>query len=100
MRLQKTQKLSLKVILLFTVAIFSTFIGDYLHSFLGDWKCLGSGKPNESIYNPIYQFCNYAECDFHDPTWHWGYRRWLYFTMCTILFIIQTIDIFSFAQSE
>jgi len=100
MKINKSQKISLKVILLFTIAIFSTFVGDYLHSFLGDWKCLGSGILNDSIYNPIYKYCNYAECGFHDPTWHWGYRHWLYLVMCITLFIIQIIDIISFADSK
>ena len=100
MKINKSQKISLKVILLFTIAILSTFVGDYLHSFLGDWKCLGSGTPNDSIYNPIYKYCNYAEWGFHDPTWHWGYRHWLYLVMCITLFIIQIIDIISFADSN
>ena len=100
MKINKSQKISLKVILLFTIAIFSTFVGDYLHSFLGDWKCLGSGTPNDSIYYTIYKYCNYAECGFHDPTWHWGYRHWLYLAMCITLFIIQILDIVSFASSN
>lgn len=100
MKINKSQKIYLKVILLFTIAIFSTFVGDYLHYFLGDWKCLGSGTPNDSIYNPIYKYCNYAECGFHDSTWHWGYRHWLYLVMCITLFIIQIIDIISFAASN
>ena len=100
MKINKSQKISLKVFLLFTIAMFSTFVGDYLHDFLGDWKCLGSGMPNDSIYNPIYKNCNYSECGFHDSVWHWGYRHWLYFTMCITLFIIQLLDIISFAFSD
>ena len=100
MKINKSQKISLKVILLFTIAIFSTFVGDYLHSFLGDWKCLGSGLLTDKSYHPIYQYCNYSACEFHDSTWHWGYRHWLYFTMCITLFIIQISDIVSFASSN
>lgn len=36
MKFRTTQVISLKVIGLFTIAIFSTFIGDYLHSFFDD----------------------------------------------------------------
>ena len=91
MKLSKTQLLSLRIILLFSVAIISTFIGDYLHSFLGDWKCQGSGLRIADIYG--YTKCNYAESGFHDPTWHWGYRHWIYFIMCTCLFFIQGYNI-------
>lgn len=93
MELTKTQKISLKVIMLFTIAILSTFLGDFLHDFLGDWKCSGSGQRVIDTYH--YEKCNYAEVGFHDAKWHWGYRHWLYFCMCISLFIIQVIDIIS-----
>lgn len=78
--------LSLRVVLLFIVAIFSTFIGDSLSTFLGDWNCdiLGtchSGYEKEYITHV-----------------HWGYRHWLYFTMCIILFIIQVVSIVDFYE--
>ena len=92
MKLTKNQILSLKVISLFTVSIFSTFIGDNLPLFFGDWKCEGSGQKLIDSY--LYQKCNYAGCDFHESSWHWGYRHWLYFMMCIILFLIQINNIF------
>ena len=88
--MKNTHKLSLKIISLFTIAILSTFVGDYLHSFLGDWQCLGSGYINNKFH---YERCNYAGSLFHDPRWHWGYRHWLYFSMCLCLFVIQAKDI-------
>ncbi len=90
-KLQKTQVISLKIIMLFTIAIISTFIGDYLHSFFGDWKCNGSGERIVDTW--IYAKCNYGDIGSHESTWHWGYRHWLYFTMCITLFIIQVKDI-------
>jgi len=98
MKLRKIQIISLKVILLFTVAIFSTFIGEYLHEFLGYWKCEGSGQRIVDTYD--YQNCNYADVGNHKPMWHWGYRHWLYLIMCITLFIIQVADIISFADAE
>lgn len=99
MKLKKTQVISLKVILLFSIAILSTFIGDYLHDFFGDWKCSGSGLLIEnSFYH--YQKCNYGELRFHDSTWHWGYRHWLYLVMCITLFVIQCIDIINYEHKE
>jgi hypothetical protein len=95
--MNKTQIISLKVMLLFTIAIFSTFIGDYLHDFFGDWKCEGSGERLEGFFNR-YDKCNYGDCGFHEPKWHWGYRHWLYLAMCIVLFFIQVIDIINYAE--
>jgi hypothetical protein len=101
----KTQIISLKVILLFTVAIFSTFIGDYLHSFFGDWYCEGTklGRlvpatdSNYSYYEKIG--CMYQDTA-HSSTWHFGYRHWLYFTMSATLFIIQLVDIINYSEKN
>ena len=87
MKINKTQKISLKVILLFTIAIFSTFVGDYLHSFFDDSYC--------TIID-----CRYMDTRHSLPQWHWGYRHWLYLVMCITLFVIQVIDIISFADSN
>lgn len=93
----KTHLISIRVILLFSIAIFSTFIGDYFHVFLGDWKCVGSGPLIEGSYR-YYTQCNYN--DFHENTWHWGYRHWLYLTMCVILFALQAVEIIIYANSK
>ena len=97
---KKTLKISLRVILLFIVAMLTSLLSEYLRSFFGDWKCIGSGNPTNNICNPIYQYCNYGEYGFHKSTWHWGYRHWLYLIMCIVLFIIQVIDLFSFMNDE
>lgn len=99
MKLTKTQIISLKVILLFTIAILSTFIGDYLHDFFGDWKCSGSGQRLKDSFR-IYQRCNYADHGFHGAMWHWGYRHWLYLCMCITLFILQAIDIINYSDKK
>lgn len=88
MNLKKTQIISLKIILLFTIAIFSTFIGELLSNFLGDWKC------------DITGMCHYGYDKEYYSHYHWGYRHWLYFTMCMVLFIIQVIDIVDYAKSS
>ena len=86
MNLKKSQIISLKVILLFTIAIFSTFLGDYLHSFFDDSYCTTIG-------------CRYMDTRHSLPQWHWGYRHWLYLIMCLTLFTIQIVDIISYAYS-
>ena len=104
MKLSKLQVISLKVIMLFTIAIFSTFIGEYLHSFLGDWNCTGT-KIGAFIAETQTSYSNYelAGCDYGDrhlATLHWGYRHWIYLTMCVTLFVIQVVDIIRYAGPE
>lgn len=99
MKLSKMQIISLKIMLLFTVAIMSTFIAEYLHSFFGDWFCEGSGTSTGECWG-CFTKCNYADLGKHEPTWHWGYRHWLYLTMCIVLFIIQLVDIAEYAEKK
>jgi hypothetical protein len=95
MKISETQNTTIRVILLFSVAILSTFIGDNFHEFLGDWKCEGSGLPIKVGYGIYYSKCNYAQCGSHNPMWHWGYRHYLYLIMSIVVFIIQANDIFT-----
>jgi hypothetical protein len=97
MKLSKSQVISLKVTMLFTIAIFSTFIGEHLHSFLGDWSCTGT-KTGAFIAETQSSYSHYelTGCDYggkHLATLHWGYRHWIYLTMCGTLFVIQVLDI-------
>lgn len=92
MKITKTHLLSLRIIVLFTIAILSTF--------LGDWKCDGSGKRYLDDVYVMYERCNYSICSLHDPSWHWGYRHWIYFVMCITLFIIQLVDIINFSSKK
>jgi hypothetical protein len=95
-----TQEVSLRVIALFSVAILSTFIGEFGHDFFGDWKCNGSGNTKEVGYGLVYTGCNYASLAYHSPQWHWGYRHWLYGTMCFTLFIIQVVEIVNHVNTK
>lgn len=97
-KLNKIQKISIKVVLLFAVAMASTFLGEYLRDFFGDWKCEGSGERIGESYH--YSKCDYGSQQFHLASWHWGYRHWLYLCMCAVLFLIQAIDIISYADSN
>lgn len=100
-----TQEVSLRVIALFSVAILSTFIGDYGRSFFGDWYCDGSGERILiKATQTTYEHYDYAGCQYidghHSAQWHWGYRHWLYATMCLTLFIIQVVEIINHVESK
>jgi hypothetical protein len=73
-------------------------MGDYFHNFFDDFKCSGSGQKLIDSY--MYQKCNYAGWEYHESTWHWGYRHWLYFIMCLTLFVLQVTDIINYADAE
>lgn len=96
--MNKTTKISLRVIALFAVAMFLSFIPEYIHSFLGDWQCEGSRYvyTTGAIYGQN-EGCTY-EPGSHVSTWHWGYRHWLWCTMCLILFVIQVYDIVHYSN--
>lgn len=75
---------------LFTVAIFSTFIPEYLHGFFGDRYC----------YEPIKGCKDTVARYEYQPHYHWGYRHWLYFVMTLILFILQAVRIIEYVSNE
>ena len=75
------KRASIRVVLIFVMAIFVSFIPEQIPDFFGDWACKG---------------CNYGEAGFeriHAPQIHWGYRHWLFFSMGLVLFIMQVVDI-------
>ncbi len=85
--------LALRIVLLFTAAIFLSFLPDYLHDFFGDWHCSG-----RQYVSPEYVGCDYNTGNFntHPPTLHWGYRHWLWISMGLCLAIIQIVDIVNY----
>jgi hypothetical protein len=85
--MNKTIKISIRIIAVFMVAIIMSVIPDLFPNLFGDWLCEGH---YEQIKGCLY-IGEYG--NFHQPTWHWGYRHWLWFLMGIALFIIQVIDI-------
>jgi hypothetical protein len=86
----KTLKLSLRIILLCSIAMFSSYMPELYPKIFGDWYCKGSGSLIDKSYY-IYSKCNIGK--YHNNTWHWGYRHYLYLLTCIILLIIQIIEI-------
>lgn len=89
----KVTELSLRIILIFVTAILASFIPDNFPSFFGDWHCVtGSGlyiyKGSTNIEGH-FQYCSLYGS--HLPTWHFGYRHYLWCIMGIVLFIIQIV---------
>lgn len=82
-------KISLHIIAIFTIAIFTSFIPDLYPEFFGDWICEGAIRDN----NLHLQGCHYGDLGRHNPSTHWGWRHWLYFFMGLSLFALQVAQI-------
>ncbi len=78
--------LSLQIIAIFAVIIFTSFIPDIYHLFFDDWFCIGAKGCGENRIG-----CHYFEP--HDAQWHWGYRHYMWFFMGCCLTIIQAIRV-------
>ena len=99
MKMNKSTRISIRIIALFTVAIFVSFIPEYLHAFFGDWYCNGTGaRELVPATQMTYEHYEYTGCDYyngakHMAMWHWGYRHWLLVCMGIGLAVVQIVNI-------
>jgi hypothetical protein len=86
-------KTQLRIVLIFVVIFFASFIPDNYHEFFGDWLCQGSGNSVSGTFH--YDKCNYPQPYYHLPEWHWGFRHYIWllfgFTM-TIFNVIKIVN--------
>jgi hypothetical protein len=68
--------LSLRVIALFVTAMITSFSPELFRDLFGD-----------VLYNPDKTYGR----GWIDDKWDWGFRHYLYFWMCFILFVIQAV---------
>lgn len=98
--MNKSIKISLRIIALFLVAILVSKIPELYPNFFGDWHCEGS----ELIWDDESHKHYHSEgCDMfqnHNPSWHWGYQHYLFFLMGLSLTIVQIVDIVKIAQKD
>jgi len=96
--MNKSIKISLRVIALFLVAILVSKIPELYPNFFGDWFCQGTlERINDSRYE--FKGCNHLNV-WHDPQFHWGYQHFLFFLMGLSLAVIQIIDIVNIAKKD
>ena len=78
-----------RIVLLFSIIILMSFIPESNREFFGDWQCQGMTylKANGEYLGCYYEG-NRAP---HDPTWHWGFRHWIWMLMGIALFIYNTV---------
>lgn len=96
--MNKSIKISLRVIALFLVAILVSKIPDLYPNFFGDWKCEGRWINEKRGFYGVHEGCDMF--NEHNPTWHWGYQHYLFFLMGLSLTIIQIVDIVNIAKKD
>lgn len=87
-----------RIILLFMLAMVTTFIPEQLPEFFGDFQCQGGHYEYDAHGVSVLVGCKYHinnGYSAHSPTTHWGYRHWLFFAMGLVLFIYNGILIVS-----
>ncbi len=78
-------KISIQIILIFGAVILISFIPDYLHSFFGDAFC--DGNITKDMCSDGWDMGTAK----HGPSYHWGYRHWVWFCMGLSLFVVQVV---------
>ncbi|MBP6424160.1 MAG: hypothetical protein KA278_00500 [Flavobacterium sp.] len=87
----KTILISIRIIALFSTAIFISFIPENYPAFFGDFNC---GKII-SQYGTHTYFPSMHEV----PELHWGYRHYVFSLMCFFLGVVQVINLFNFVEN-
>ncbi len=82
-------KSKLKILSIFVVMFFASFVPESNHELFGDWHCKG-GTTIVNEHGVDVQGCNYANYMSHNPTWHWGIRHWVWL-LAGLTFSIWTI---------
>lgn len=87
----KHVKIMGRIVLLFSIVILMSFVPESNREFFGDWQCQGMTYVKAS---GEYLGCYYeGSMAPHDPTWHWGFRHWIWMLMGLTLFIYNTVVI-------
>lgn len=99
------EQLSMQIILLFSIAIMATFIPEHWHQFFGDELCKGSTYVPAlwSMDGHVTKESYYVGCTLggsHLPTWHWGWRHWLWCFMSILLFLCSSVRIVIFIKKN
>jgi hypothetical protein len=84
-------KLQFRVLIMFAVIFAASYIPDAYPSYFGDWLCSGSGELVEGEYH--YERCNYAGNNYHNPSWHWGFRHWAWLFLGITMLVINIVQL-------
>jgi hypothetical protein len=81
-------KSKLKILVVFVVMFFASFVPESNHELFGDWKCRG-GVVELKNDDVIHDGCQYYS-NTHGSSWHWGMRHWIWL-LAGVTFSIWTV---------
>jgi hypothetical protein len=84
---KKITIISLRIIIIFSIAMLMSFLPELIPDFFGDEIC----TQTKHIYCGNYCYGNAI---------HWGYRHWLYFFMGFALFVTQAISLMVYINED
>lgn len=82
--------ISVRVVILFTIAILVSFIPEQFPKFFGDYICDGVAVNHVTGLKEKFLHKGYYHTNIE---LHFGYRHWLFLIMGIVLFVIQSIKI-------
>jgi hypothetical protein len=85
-----TTKVSIQIVLIFSVAIVCSTLGEYFSDLLGDYNCNGV-TINPTTHEPE-MFWHFGNTHF-DNERHWGTAHWWLFSMSLALMLTQIAGI-------
>lgn len=71
-------KSKLKILVVFVVMFFASFIPESNHQLFGDWHCKGNTIESTNDDDLVIIGCRYEGYREHGSTWHWGSRHWIW----------------------
>ncbi len=93
---RKFLKAAIRIFIAFAIAFALSFIPENFHQFFGDTYCQG-----RQLIDGQYKGCDVEHLySDHLPTWHYGFRHYLWALMGCALFALQIISIFPNNENE
>lgn len=94
--MSKWNCLYVQLLIMMAVMMAVSFIPEHFREFFGDMKCDGNfGHTDDTEWVFDKGSCYYRGIMEHQPTWHWGFRHWLFFTFgiaFTIISIVRIVE--------
>ena len=90
--MSKNLQVIIDIVLVSAFIMAFSFIPENARSFFGDWLCGGSGELIKDTYH--YNGCNYGGAGYHDPSWHWGFRHYIWMLTGLTLTAIRIVGLF------
>lgn len=86
-------KNKIKILVVFSVMFFASFVPENNHELFGDWQCKG-GVTIINEHDVDIKGCNYGTAMTHNTTWHWGVRHWIWLLAGLTFSVWTVVDIF------